>query len=47
MIEINGLVSQLSATMDRSKLFKQGQRKVNREIRNSLSYLERVIDSYH
>jgi hypothetical protein len=30
MVEINGLVGQLSSTMDRSKLIKQGRRKVNR-----------------
>jgi uncharacterized coiled-coil DUF342 family protein len=47
MIEINGIMGQLSDTMDKSKLVKQGRRKVTREIKNSLTYLEKVIQSYH
>lgn len=46
MVEVNGIMSNLSDTIDKAKLMKQAKRKVNREVKNSLAYLERVISSY-
>jgi hypothetical protein len=46
MMEVNEQMGELSAVMDRGKMVRQARRKVDREIRNAVGYLERVIGAY-